>query len=53
MRKMIKVKIKMIIKMMMNRNKEYPLSCVLVGTFCDDKENIEVKEEDIKIIVEK
>ena len=37
----------------MNRNKEYPLSCVLVGTFCDDKENIEVKEEDIKIIIEK
>ena len=37
----------------MNKSKEYPTNWILVGTCCDDKENIEVKEEDIKIIVEK
>ena len=37
----------------MNKSKEHPTNWILVGTCCDDKENIEVKEEDIKIIVEK
>ena len=36
-----------------NKNKEYPINSVLVGTLCEQKENIEVKEEDIKIIIEK
>ena len=36
-----------------NRNKEYPISWVLFGNKCDDKENIKVKEEDIKKIQDK
>ena len=36
-----------------NRSKEYPLSLVLFGNKCDDKENIKVKEEEIKSIQEK
>ena len=36
-----------------NKSKEYPLSLLLFGNKCDDKENIKVKEEDIKKMKEK
>ncbi len=36
-----------------NKSKEYPLSLILFGNKCDDKENIKVKEEDIKKMREK
>ena len=36
-----------------NKTKDYPLSLVLFGNKCDDKENIKVKEEDIKKMREK
>ena len=36
-----------------NRSKEYPLSWVLFGNKCDDKEYIKVKEEEIKSIQDK
>ena len=36
-----------------NKSKDYPIHSVLVGNFCDKKEDIEVKEEDIKIIQDK
>ena len=36
-----------------NRDKEYPLNLVLFGNKCDDKDNIKVKEEEIKRIQEK
>ena len=35
------------------RNKEYPISWVLFGNKCDNKDSIKVKEEDIKNIIEK
>ena len=36
-----------------NSNKDYPVSLVLFGNKCDDKENIKVKEEDISKMKEK
>ena len=36
-----------------NKSKEYPISLILFGNKCDDKENIKVKEEDIKKMQEK
>ena len=36
-----------------NKAKDYPISLVLFGNKCDDKENIKVKEEDIKKMREK
>ena len=36
-----------------NRSKEYPVSLVLFGNKCDDKENIKVKEDDIQKMKEK
>ena len=36
-----------------NRSKEYPVCLVLFGNKCDDKENIKVKEEDIKKMQDK
>ena len=36
-----------------NKSKDYPIHSVLVGNFCDKKEDIEIKEEDIKIIQDK
>ena len=37
----------------MNGSKEYPISIVLFGNKCDDKENIKVKEEDIQKMKDK
>ena len=36
-----------------NKSKEQPISLVLFGNKCDDKENIKVKQEDIKKMQEK
>ena len=36
-----------------NKSKEHPISLVLFGNKCDDKENIKVKQEDIKKMQEK
>ena len=36
-----------------NCSKEYPISLVLFGNKCDDKENIQVKQEDIEEIKKK
>jgi small GTP-binding protein len=36
-----------------NGSKEYPISLILFGNKCDDKDNIKVKDEDIKKMQEK
>ena len=36
-----------------NESKEFPINIVLFGNKCDDKDNIKVKEEDIKKVQEK